>query len=191
MPRKPAGVNWYGAKAYCQWLGKVSGLPFVLPTEAQWEYAARSGGKKVLFATDNGNIDKDRNFPWDIKDRRTPDIATYPPNPSGIYAMSDLNASEWVNDWYDPNFYKHSPPTNPEGPSVGLPRNAAYPEYGPTKVIRGHSSPGNSPAFGGFVFSRGGHEPKEMRSETRSKTPGFSGWASEQFRCAVQSSAKR
>ena len=61
-PKRPAGVSWYGAKAYCEWLAAQTTLPFDLPTEAQWEYAARSGGKKMLFATDNGKIERGRNF---------------------------------------------------------------------------------------------------------------------------------
>lgn len=185
-PRKPAGVNWYGAKAYCGWLGKLAELPFDLPTEAQWEYAARSGGKKVLFATDNGNIDKERNFPWNPKDGTTPDVGSFPPNPSGLYGMADYYASEWVNDWYDPDYYKSSPRSNPMGPDAGKPRNAARSELGPTKVIRGHSSPGNSPAFGGFVFSRNGKTLRETLAEFASQFPGYSGWHSTQFRCAVK-----
>lgn len=183
MPRKPAGVNWYGAKAYCEWLGKISGLPFDLPTEAQWEYAARSGGKKVLFATDNGMIDKDRNFPWDREDLTTPEIGSYPPNPAGLYGMLDFKGSEWVNDWYDPNYYKHSPMLNPKGPESGKPSQPSHPKFGPAKVVRGGAT--SQPAFGGFVFSRGAHEPTEVRSARRAQVPGYSGMPSKQFRCAV------
>lgn len=187
MPRKPAGVNWYGAKAYCAWLSKLTGSPFDLPTEAQWEYAARSGGEKVIFATDNGRIDKDRNYPdsWRLTVDATPDLGTFPPNPAGIYGMLDYAASEWVNDWYDPNYYRHSSKVNPDGPNVGQPVHIKHPEYGPAKVIRGHSSPGNNPALGGFVFSRGAQEPREVRSERRAKVPGYSGWPTEQFRCSI------
>ena len=56
-PTHPASVNWYGAKAYCGWLAKMSKLPFDLPTEAQWEYAARSRGQRLLYATDNGKLE--------------------------------------------------------------------------------------------------------------------------------------
>ena len=56
-PKHPAAVNWYGAKAYCGWLAQISKSPFDLPTEAQWEYAARSGGQRLLYATDNGKLE--------------------------------------------------------------------------------------------------------------------------------------
>lgn len=197
-PRKPAGVNWYGAKAYCQWLGKLSGLPFDLPTEAQWEYAARSGGKRVLFATDNGNIDKGRNFPDDlqlIKDLRVADIGTYPPNPAGLYGMLDHAGKEWVNDWYAPDYYKHSPRVNPRGPARGTPLDPKHPDkpgVGPAKVLRGMLAGGNV-QFGGFVFSRGRAAPRhydidfgsEPGDETYTPTPGYSALAGTQFRCAV------
>jgi formylglycine-generating enzyme len=58
----PASVNWYGAKAYCGWLSKMSKLPFDLPTEAQWEYAARSRGQRLLYATDNGKLEMGRDY---------------------------------------------------------------------------------------------------------------------------------
>jgi sulfatase modifying factor 1 len=186
-PRKPAGVNWHGAKAYCEWLGKLTNLPFDLPTEAQWEYAARSGGKKLLFATDNGQIDSNRNFPndWDLKDRRTPDVGSYPPNPAGLYGMLDHRASEWVNDWYDPDYYQSSPERNPQGPVQGKSPMPNHPEMGAAKVLRGHSSPGNNPALGGFVFSRGAAVPRTLGLDGMTPRPGFSGKASTQFRCAV------
>ncbi len=112
------GVPWQPAKDYCQWLSEESGLPFDLPTEAQWEYAARSRGLNVAFATDNGKIDIGRNYrgkgsPWH------PDPpGTYPPNPLGLYDMTG-NVSEWVNDWYDQDYYASSPEKNPQGPASG------------------------------------------------------------------------
>ena len=189
-PRKPAGVNWYGAKAYCQWLGKLTALPFDLPTEAQWEYAARSGGKRLLFATDNGSVDEGRNYPKDGELDHTlrirlvpPDIGTYPPNPAGLFGMLDYSSLEWVNDWYDPDYYKVSPENNPRGPEKGQPRHVSHPERGPEKVMRGMV--GGSPAFGGFVFSRGSRWPRSVPDTERSPPIGYSSSPSNQFRCVV------
>ena len=192
-PRKPAGVNWYGAKAYCQWLGKLTGLSFDLPTEAQWEYAARSGGKRLLFATDNGSIDEGRNYPKDGELDRTlkirlvpPDIGTYPPNPAGLFGMLDYSSREWVDDWYDANYYKVSPKNNPKGPEQG------------SMVMRGDKGAmekvqrgllGSSPTFGGYVFSRGSSTPKTFQDWLKGKEnepmPGYSSSSEYQFRCAV------
>ena len=192
-PRKPAGVNWHGAKAYCQWLGKLTGQPFDLATEAQWEYAARSRGKRLLFATDNGSIDEGRNYPKDGELDRTlkirlvsPDIGTYPPNPAGLFGMLDYGSREWVNDWYDPNYYKVSPKNNPRGPEQGSVvmqgDNGAM-----ERVQRGLR--GSSPAFGGFVFSRGSNIPKTfqvwLKGKENEPLPGFSSSADNQFRCVV------
>lgn len=114
------GVDWNGANVYCQWLGEVTGLPFELPTEAQWEYAARSRGQAVQFATDNGELDIGRNS-WDRETGRYNDIepvGSYPPNPLGLYDMTG-NANEWVRDWYDPEIYEQGEQTNPTGPKDG------------------------------------------------------------------------
>jgi sulfatase modifying factor 1 len=193
-PRRPAEVNWFGAKAFCQWIGQVSGKPFDLPTEAQWEYAARSGGKKVIFATDSGNIDEGKNYPkrWGSGVDLTPEIGFYPPNPAGLYGMLDYSAEEWVNDWYQPNYYKDSPKVNPAGPGIGT-VDGRIPEFGPRRVVRGLVA--SSPAFGGFTFSRAARWPyaRDFSSKARRlfKDPahGYSNPAGPQFRCVVPSSA--
>ncbi|MCX2790544.1 formylglycine-generating enzyme family protein [Vibrio sp. Sgm 5] len=124
--------KWQEAKDYCQWLGDISALPFDLPTEAQWEYAARSRGEMVYFATNNGyrqmynshyfdpemgrNVDykeSEVNSSTDIEN-----VDSYPPNPLGIAGMSN-QVSEWVNDWYSPTYYQNSPEYNPQGPDSG------------------------------------------------------------------------
>ncbi len=154
---KPATmISWHQARAYCRWLGELTGLPFDLPTEAQWEYAARSRGRYVGFATDNGLYEKGRNFP--PFERYGHPVGTYPPNPLGLYDMS-ANADEWVLDWYDPDYYKKSPKYNPRGPDTGK-----------KKVVRSGSyreDPGGS-----TVYSR-----KALEPDTKIYTPGF--------RCAI------
>ncbi|SFV57516.1 hypothetical protein MNB_SM-4-312 [hydrothermal vent metagenome] len=104
--------NWQRAKDYCQWLGKVSGKKYDLPTEAQWEYAARNGGKRVVFATDDGTYRKGENC-----DAEQDKPGRFKPSPLGFYDLSG-NVAEWVNDWYSPK-YEAKAVTNPRGPKRG------------------------------------------------------------------------
>lgn len=183
-PKRPAGVSWHGAKAYCSWLAKLSNLPFDLPTEAQWEYAARSGGKRVLFATDTGMLDRPRNFPreWEYGEPPTtiPDVGSYPPNPVGLYGMSE-NTHEWVQDWFDENYYKKSPVKNPSGPDTGT-----------KKVKRG--TVGGNAEMSAMVFMRTKSVPQSLRAAFPNGIQGgvswipfsgFSGYNIDNFRCVV------
>ncbi len=115
-PNRPVAIGWNGARNYCQWLGKQTGLPFDLPTEAQWEYAARNRGKTVVFATNTGKIERGVNFPPSI--RFPIEIGQFPPSPLGFYDLSG-NAFEWVKDWYAKDYYSYSPEKNPQGPETG------------------------------------------------------------------------
>uniref|UniRef100_UPI00356AA379 formylglycine-generating enzyme family protein n=1 Tax=Marinobacter sp. TaxID=50741 RepID=UPI00356AA379 len=133
--RKPARVPNYGeAEGYCAWLAEQTGLPFALPTEAQWEYAARSRGQNIPYATDSGAIEKD---PYlrrpkeyvdpsippsgntlmqsSVKFERRP-VGSYPPNPLGLYDMTG-NVAEWTQDWFQEDYYEHAPSDNPKGPA--------------------------------------------------------------------------
>ncbi len=112
------GCTWQDAKEYCLWLGEVTGLPIDLPTEAQWEFAARSRGLNVGYATDNGKLDPGRNYRGKNSPWHPEPPGTYPPNPLGLYDMSG-NVFEWVNDWYVSNYYEKSPELNPQGPEKG------------------------------------------------------------------------
>jgi formylglycine-generating enzyme len=145
-PDRPAAVNWYQARDYCAWLAEVTGLPFGLPTEAQWEYAARSRGKNVAVATDTGLVDAGRNYPGPGQSGPGPNpVGLFPPNPLGFHDMTG-HVSEWVYDWYDPEWYQRMPEHDPTGP-----------ETGEKKVLRGGYY-GWSPE-GNTVYSRASEVP--------------------------------
>ncbi|MHC7217901.1 formylglycine-generating enzyme family protein [Klebsiella pneumoniae] len=120
------GVTWQQAKDYCQWLGKESDKNIDLPTEAQWEYAARSRGQYLPFSTNNGNFELGSNIPEQKKLDEYTDgygfpiypIGKYPPNPLGLYDMG-LSGAEWSNDWYSTDYYSHSLVYDPQGPVKG------------------------------------------------------------------------
>lgn len=127
-PLLPAGANWEDAKNYCLWLGQMTSYPFDLPTEAQWEYAARSRGQFFATATDDGNWDKGRNAPSstqaEIISRQYGDpgerypVGLFPPNPLGLFDMAYMTW-EWVNDWYAEDAYEKSLARDPVGPVSG------------------------------------------------------------------------
>ncbi|WP_390894023.1 formylglycine-generating enzyme family protein [Photorhabdus temperata] len=137
----PASVGWLDAKAYCQWLGKMSGEKVDLPTEAQWEYAARSRGQLFIFANNNNVYEPNKNFTGEIRP-----VGSYPPNPLGLYDMMG-NRRDWVNDWYAADYYQHSPEHNPQGP-----------EKGDKKVFRGSVGDDNQD---NLVINRYSHRPSE------------------------------
>jgi formylglycine-generating enzyme required for sulfatase activity len=125
-------VSWNDAKAFTDWLSATSGTAYRLLTEAEWEYAARSGGKSYRYAwgkgRPSGNIADEslkRKFRgreiWDAYDDSyvyTGPTGSFKTNESGIYDMTG-NVWEWVNDWYDEGYYKVSPKENPGGPPSG------------------------------------------------------------------------
>ena len=127
QPHQPVtGVSWFDAHRYCQWLSSETGRTYRLPTEAEWERAARGD----LQQTD---------FPWGNEPPQSlPDYATrwqtgpepvarFAPNKFGLYNICD-NVHEWCSEWYDPSYYSISPDRNPRGP-----------EHGQRKASRGGS----------------------------------------------------
>jgi len=158
FPGSPAEISWFEAEKYCEWLGELSGLPYALPTEAQWEYAARSRGQFLKVATDDGEyrvtdavVSRDdgprglnistqwdrREFAesmgWNTRSLTFMPVDRFPPNPLGLYSMSD-NGVEWVKDWYDPEYYSYSPVDNPQGPVGPVYKT---PEGENARVVRG------------------------------------------------------
>ncbi|MBU1331984.1 MAG: formylglycine-generating enzyme family protein [Gammaproteobacteria bacterium] len=110
--------TWQESKNYCLWLGDLSGYPVDLPTEAQWEFAARNRGQYVQYPTDTGSLDYGRNIPRDEQTDVLP-LGQFAPSPLGLYDMAG-NATDWVNDWYAPDYYRYSPAENPQGPETGV-----------------------------------------------------------------------
>jgi formylglycine-generating enzyme required for sulfatase activity len=111
------GVSWFDCQAYCRWHEEAGGTPLRLPTEAEWERAARGGveGRRYPWGDDipawipgegRGPLDG----PWPV--------TLGPPTAFGLYGIG-ANIHEWCADWYAANYYSSSPDRNPAGPDGG------------------------------------------------------------------------
>ena len=112
-------VSWYDAQEYIKWLNRKTERNYRLPTEAEWEYAARSGGRKEKYAGTSKKSDLG-DYAWYLENSRvtTHPVKTKLPNFLGLYDMTG-NVSEWVSDWYGKDYYRNSPKDNPKGPGSG------------------------------------------------------------------------
>jgi formylglycine-generating enzyme required for sulfatase activity len=114
-------VRYDDAAAYCAWLAALTGRAFRLPTEAEWEKAARGGAESKRYPWGDA-IDSTRaNYlhdPAARSSRGTTACESYPPNEFGLFDVAG-NVWEWVHDWYSPSYYATSPERNPNGPSRG------------------------------------------------------------------------
>ena len=117
-PSQPVvAVSWNDAVSYCQWLSSVAGGRFRLPTEAEWECAARGGaeGKVYPWGDDSPQLQPDYNTRW----LSGPEpVAGRTSNQYGLYDICE-NVHEWCNDWYGADYYSVSPSRNPRGPAAG------------------------------------------------------------------------
>jgi formylglycine-generating enzyme required for sulfatase activity len=134
-------IAWPDAVAYAQWAGKR------LPTEAEWELAARGGLDRAEYCWGNELRDGadwksniwQGNFPNENSEadhfRGTAPVGSFPPNGYGLYDMSG-NVWEWCSDWYRPDYYQHSAEKNPAGPNSSFdPQEPGMPK----RVQRGGS----------------------------------------------------
>jgi formylglycine-generating enzyme required for sulfatase activity len=145
---------------YCEWLSTQTARTFRLPTEAEWECAARGGLEQKQFPWGDEPPQFLPNYASRWQTGPEP-VAQYAPNGFGLYDIGD-NVHEWCSDWYDPNYYAVSPDRNPQGP-------------------------GESPLKPARKSSRGGswrHHIKVARCSARSSIPPQFQYADYGFRVA-------
>jgi formylglycine-generating enzyme len=117
-PQQPVvAAWWFDAVAYCDWLSKVTGHGYRLPTEAEWERAARGGVEGQLYPWGDAPLESLPDYARRWRTGPEP-VGLYPPNAYGLYNMCD-NVHEWCADWYDSRYYPSSPERNPQGPIEG------------------------------------------------------------------------
>jgi formylglycine-generating enzyme required for sulfatase activity len=120
-PRQPVvAISWLDAVSYCEWLSSKTGQRFRLPSEAEWECAARGGMTGALYSW--GDDPPQSRPDYDTRWIHGPEPrGSGAPNGYGLYDICE-NVHEWCSDWYGPDYYALSPPRNPRGPESGVRR---------------------------------------------------------------------
>jgi len=117
-PEQPVvAVSRFEAVKYCDWLSATSGRNYRLPTEAEWERAARGGLDGKLFPWGNDPPQSLPDYAQRWQSGPEP-VARYTPNGYGVYDICD-NVHEWCSDWFAAEYYSVSPERNPRGPATG------------------------------------------------------------------------
>jgi formylglycine-generating enzyme required for sulfatase activity len=112
-------VSWEDVQEFLRRAGTLTGHPFRLPTEAEWEYAAGGGAEHQVWPGTNSESETGE-FAWYSGNfsGKTRSSGAKIPNLFGVYDMAG-NVAEWCSDWYGPDYYSHSSGLNPGGPSSG------------------------------------------------------------------------
>lgn len=194
-------VSWNDAMAYAAWMSDRTGLSFNLPTEAQWERAARGDDARVYPWGDTppdgsqanfGDINYLRAFPErrnpspEIDDgyRQTSPVRAFPAgrSPFGVFDLAG-NTIDWLYDWFDPGYYSVSPETDPTGPSRQLIRHkVSFPGGWSSNLQRSIRGGAWTDTSGQLSLDEGGHS---IRSDRRESTDQFSSDDHLSFRLAV------
>ena len=124
-----SGVSWHDSIEFIARLNALSGMKYRLPTEAEWEYAARSGGQQQKYAgTADAKTLAEFACGQESCGGAVLPVGSKRPNTLGLHDMSG-NVWEWVQDRYDPYYYRNSPRSNPQGDPFGV-----------NRILRGGSS---------------------------------------------------
>jgi formylglycine-generating enzyme len=120
-PDQPVtSLSWFDAINYCDWLSEKTGKHYRLPTEAEWERAARGGLEQKPYTWGDQPPHEQPHYSelWLNGPER---VGQRPPNGFGLHDISE-NVHEWCIDWFDVNYYRESPSRNPQGPATGTRR---------------------------------------------------------------------
>ena len=112
--------SWFDAVAYCEWLTELTGTLYRLPTEAEWEWAARGGLESRIYPWGDEPVEERQDYHSRWVAGPEP-AATSAPNGYGLFDMCE-NVHEWCHDWYAWDYYTRSPCDDPKGPSQGTRR---------------------------------------------------------------------